>query len=122
MHQTAGGWSQYLAAKILSALEAVLTAKPVREMNGAMKDAFKKACDAAKVIEGFAAEHPLATAACVTIIAIGILVVLTPYVVEWLGFAELGPVEGELFSLILFLFFVFLGLPFSFFSLLFRMF
>lgn len=42
-------------------------------------------------IEGFVKEHPVICA----VIAIGILVVLAPWVVEALGFAEAGIVEGK---------------------------
>ena len=90
VHQ-AGGWSEYLAKKILAALEIVLKAG---QMNAAMEEAYGKACEAAKVFEGFAADHPLAAVFC-TIVAIGVLVVLAPYAVEMLGFGELGPIEGE---------------------------
>jgi ElaB/YqjD/DUF883 family membrane-anchored ribosome-binding protein len=92
VHQ-AGGWSEWCAAAILSALETVL--KAGSEMNAAMQEAYEKACDAAKAIEGFAAEHPIATAVFCTVIALGVLVVLAPYVVEALGFGELGPVAGK---------------------------
>lgn len=92
VHQ-AGGWSEYLAAKIVSALEAVLKAEG--EMNGALKEAYDKACEEAKKIEGFAAEHPVATAVFCTVIALGILVIVAPYAIEALGFGALGPVEGE---------------------------
>ena len=92
VHQ-AGGWSEYLATKILTALEAVL--KAGTQLNPAMQKAYDKACEAAKVIEGFAADHPVATAVFCTVVALGVLVVLAPYAVEWLGFAELGPVEGK---------------------------
>ncbi|KAK3703771.1 hypothetical protein LTR37_014217 [Vermiconidia calcicola] len=40
-------------------------------------------------------QHPVFAAAIVTVVAIGILVLLVPWVVEALGFAELGPVEGS---------------------------
>ena len=91
-HQ-AGGWSEYLADKVRLALEELL--KAGKQMNAAMQEAYDKACEAAKVIEGFAADHPTATAVFCTVIAIGILVIIAPYVVELLGFSELGPVEGE---------------------------
>ena len=92
VHQ-AGGWSEYLATKILTALEAVL--KAGKQMNAAMQEAYDKACEAAKKIEGFAADHPIATAVFCTVIALGVLVVLAPYVVELLGFGEVGPIEGK---------------------------
>ncbi|OJJ98363.1 hypothetical protein ASPACDRAFT_79838 [Aspergillus aculeatus ATCC 16872] len=39
----------------------------------------------------FAQEHPVYT----TILALGVFVALMPWVLEVLGFAELGPVEGS---------------------------
>lgn len=97
----AGGWSEYLAAKALAALEGVLKAggKP---LSAAMQVAYDKACEAFKATKGFAIDHPIATEVVITVIALGILVELAPYVLELLGFAELGPVEGE---------FVLLSLP-----------
>ncbi|KAL2040673.1 hypothetical protein N7G274_006652 [Stereocaulon virgatum] len=92
VHQ-AGGWSEYLASKVLSGLEAVL--KAGKDMAPAMQEAYDKACEAAKKIKGFAADHPIATAVFCTVIALGILVVLAPYMLDLLGFAELGPVEGS---------------------------
>lgn len=91
VHQ-AGGWSEYLAAKILAALQTVLEAgKPLNE---AVRSAYDVACRAVEVTEGFAADHPVFC----TLVALGVLVVLAPYVVEYLGFCagfgELGPVEG----------------------------
>lgn len=56
-----------------------------------MQVAYDKACEEAKAIEEFVAEHPVATA----VIVLGILVLVAPYVLEALGFAKLGPVEGE---------------------------
>lgn len=64
-------------------------------MNEALKEAYDKACEEAKKIEGFAAEHPVATAVFCTVIALGILVIVAPYAIEVLGFEALGPVEGE---------------------------
>jgi len=93
VHQT-GGWSEYLAEKILAGLEAVL--KAGKGINGAMQVADDKACEAAKVFEEFAADHPYAVAAFCTVIALGVLVVLAPYALEALGFGELGPIEGEI--------------------------
>ena len=60
-----------------------------------MANAFQKASDAVDAIGEFAREHPLWTAAVVAIVVFGILVLLAPYFLEALGFAELGPVEGE---------------------------
>lgn len=95
VHQ-AGGWSNYLAGKLIAAWEAVLRAgKP---MNAAMQEAYNKACEDLEATEGFVHDHPDATAVFCTVIALGVLVILAPYLVEWLGFCagfgELGPVEG----------------------------
>lgn len=96
VHQ-AGGWSEYLAERIFAAVEVVLKAK--EPMKGVMQEAYDKACEAATEIEGFAVDHPIATAVFCTVIVLGILVVITPYVVEYLGFCagfgELGPIEGK---------------------------
>ncbi|KAI4146237.1 MAG: hypothetical protein L6R39_003535 [Caloplaca ligustica] len=89
-HQ-AGGWSEWLAGKTREGLEAAL--KAGKGMNTAVAAAYARACEAAKVFEHFAEDHPLATAVFVTVIAIGVLVILAPYVVELLGFGELGPIE-----------------------------
>ncbi len=75
-------------------------------MNGAMREAYGKACEAARVFEGFAKEHPVAVGVFVTVVAIGVVVLLAPEVLEWLGFVEWGIVEGEWgFFRILFFFF-----------------
>ncbi len=43
-------------------------------------------------------DHPLEVAATVviSILAFGVLVALMPWVLELLGFGELGPIEGEI--------------------------
>ena len=92
-HQ-AGGWSEWLADKIRKGMEAALMAG--KEMSAVMAAAYAKAREAAKVFEHFVEDHPLATAVFVTVLAIGVLAILSPYILEMLGFAELGPVEGEL--------------------------
>ena len=96
VHQ-AGGWSNYLASKILAALTAALEAGV--PMNAAMQESYDKAYEGTMKIEAFAADHPEATAVFFTVIALGVLVLLAPYVVEWLGFCigfgEEGPIAGE---------------------------
>ncbi|KAG8533013.1 uncharacterized protein KY384_001795 [Bacidia gigantensis] len=83
VHQ-AGGWSEYLAKKILSAMEAAL--KAAKPMSAALKTAYDKTCEAAKEIEGFVAEHPIATGVFCTVVALGVLWLLAPSVLAWLGF------------------------------------
>lgn len=93
----AGGWSDYLAKKIVSAMEAVL--KAAEPLKGPMQEMKDKAEEALKATEGFATDHPVWTAIVITVIALGILVLVAPYAVEWLGFCagfgELGPIEGK---------------------------
>jgi hypothetical protein len=80
------GWTEKIATAILNGLEKIL--KNGASMAQAMKDAFQRATNAA---EAFAREHPVYC----TVIALGILVILAPWVIEALGFGELGPIEGN---------------------------
>ena len=86
------GWYESLAKRILNRLINALNAG--KTMGGAMKRAFDRAYE---VTNDFVQKHPIFAAAIITVIAIGVLVLLVPLVVEALGFAELGPVEGESF-------------------------
>lgn len=54
----------------------------------AFAESLQRATKEAKI---FACEHPV----LVTILAIGVLCLLAPVVLEWLGFSEIGPVAGE---------------------------
>ncbi|KAM7190796.1 hypothetical protein V8F20_009592 [Naviculisporaceae sp. PSN 640] len=88
------GWTEWIAQKIFASLEDVL--REGREKLGlAMQTAYDAANTAAEAVFNFKRDHPVAFAGLLTIIAVGILVVLAPVVVEALGFAELGPVEGS---------------------------
>lgn len=88
----AGGWTEYLMTKILAALERVLMdGAPLKQP---MQEAFDKVYEAMEEFEQFAADHPVVTGVFCTVIAVGILVLVAPYVVELLGFGELGPIEG----------------------------
>jgi len=79
-------WTESLAKAVLHRLEQGIRAG--MQMRGPLQDAFTKAVDNA--IE-YTHEHPVYT----TVVALGILVILLPWVIEALGFAELGPVEGS---------------------------
>ncbi|KAL9098470.1 MAG: hypothetical protein Q9187_009658, partial [Circinaria calcarea] len=87
-------WYASVAKALFHRLEALLREGATR-LSGAMATAFQKASDAADATGEFAKEHPLWTAAVVAIVVLGILVLLSPYLLEALGFAELGPTEGE---------------------------
>lgn len=86
-----GGWYEGLAKRVLDGVIAAVQSGATG-MGGAMKEAFDTATVAASE---FVHEHPVFTAAVAVVVAIGILVLLVPWAVEALGFAELGPVEGE---------------------------
>lgn len=96
------GWSEWLARDILTILEATLR-EGREKMGPAMRQAYDNALRAAESdfweLVQQAKDHPLETAAAVliTIIAIGVLVELAPFLLEWLGFARAGPVAGEIF-------------------------
>jgi hypothetical protein len=81
------GWTESIGIAILNALENAL--KNGTAMGQVMKEAFDKATDAAI---SFVRDHPVYC----TIIALGILVVLAPWVLEAVGFGELGPIEGKI--------------------------
>ena len=83
------GWKEYLAEKVLEKLGAALEGAHDK-LGPAIRDAYNKAWIAANEIEGFVIQHPVMC----TIIALGVLVVIAPWVIEVLGFAELGPVDG----------------------------
>ena len=83
------GWKEYLAEKVLEKLGAALQGAHDK-LGPAIRDAYNKAWIAANEIEGFVIQHPVMC----TIIALGVLVVIAPWVIEVLGFAELGPLEG----------------------------
>lgn len=82
---TVTGWTDSLVEAILQGLKSAVEAGAHVARPAA--DALKKATDAAV---GFAKEHPVYT----TLIALGILFVLLPWVLEVLGFGELGVIEG----------------------------
>lgn len=81
------GWTESLAQAILAAL-----ATEVQSLSSA-SEVFKDAVAQAKTEAfDFVKDHPI----FFTIIALGVLVLLMPWVISALGFGELGPIEGEL--------------------------
>ncbi|KAG6019356.1 hypothetical protein E4U41_003275 [Claviceps citrina] len=98
----ATGWSEALARNVLAVLERAL--KDGRETMGpAMRDAYDKAIAMAELEFGQLVQtvkhHPTETVCAVflTVVALGVLAVLAPYILELLGFGELGPIAGEVF-------------------------
>ncbi|KAH7398867.1 hypothetical protein DE146DRAFT_510127 [Phaeosphaeria sp. MPI-PUGE-AT-0046c] len=89
----ATGWTENLAKCILEKLSLALQ-QAHDNLGPVVRNAYHMAWDVAKGIEGFVVEHPMFC----TIIALGVLVIIAPWVIEALGFAELGPVEGTFAS------------------------
>ena len=86
----AGGWSEYLAERILRLLEGVLKAgKPIGD---AMRYAYDKSVEAVERSTTFAKDHPVLC----TVIALGILAIMVPVVITALGFTGEGVAAGEL--------------------------
>jgi ElaB/YqjD/DUF883 family membrane-anchored ribosome-binding protein len=81
------GWTEVIAKAVLGGIENGL--KQGAQMGKAMKEASRRAINEAV---DFAHEHPYFFA----LIAVGVLAILMPWVLEALGFAQLGPVEGEM--------------------------
>lgn len=96
----AAGWSEALAKKVLAALIKALE-DGRDKMGAAMRDAFDKATRIADLefrrLARWARDKPTEAACAVllTIVAFGVLVLLAPYILELLGFGELGPAAGE---------------------------
>ena len=86
------GWKENLAERILHGLEKLV--KDGAKTASAMEEATKKVTNTAL---GLAKEHPYYTALVVagTIVAIGVLVLVAPWVLEALGFAARGPRLGK---------------------------
>ena len=85
---SANSWSSNFAQAVFTALQKALeTAKP---MNEGLKRVYDRVVLVVDGIEGFVKEHPILCA----VIALGILVVVAPWVIEALGFVEGGILEG----------------------------
>ena len=82
------GWYEDLAVVVLETLVKVLRTEA--PMGQAMKNAYAKGTQVVADVWGFAKDHPVFC----TVVALGILVILAPWAIEWLGFGELGPTEG----------------------------
>ncbi|CAG8917624.1 unnamed protein product [Penicillium salamii] len=80
------GWSDAIARATLHGLENAIRAGA--EMARAAADAAAQSKDAAF---DFVTDHPVYA----TLIALGILALLTPWALEIIGFGDLGPIEGS---------------------------
>ncbi|TIC92429.1 hypothetical protein CH35J_010060 [Colletotrichum higginsianum] len=83
---TVNSWTEELAKYILRGIEYLVQHRDT--IGQVVRDAMDKAIEAAESVFQFAKDHPV----FVTLIAIGVLVLVSPWVLEALGFGELGPV------------------------------
>lgn len=83
------GWRESLAQYVLDKLAQALQGAH-EKLGPRVKDAYHRAWAVAQGVEGFAMDHPVMC----TVIALGVLALVAPSILEVLGFAELGPVEG----------------------------
>lgn len=99
----ASSWSEQLAKKVLEILQQITSPENVDKLHSygqTVVDAYNKAVEAAKKklhdFYDYAREHPgeVGTALAI-LLAVGMLAVLAPYLLEFLGFAVTGPVKGE---------------------------
>ena len=92
VHQTSS-WKERFAKAILVTIQKALVNENIAH-KGAMGEAYEKATVAAEGIAGFTRDHPVWTAVIAAVIALGILYLLMPVVLDILGFGSLGPIEG----------------------------
>jgi hypothetical protein len=88
------GWYDGLAAAVLAALEGAI--RLGLEMGPVMKSAYEKAAIEVNKVEEWAGDHPEMATVLATLIALGVLAIMMPWLLAWLGFAEEGIVEGTL--------------------------
>jgi hypothetical protein len=87
------GWFDDLATAILAALENAI--KIGEKMGPAVKTAYEKAVAAVNKVKEWAEAHPEMTAVIITLIALGVLALMIPWLMAYLGFAEEGIIEGK---------------------------
>ncbi|KAI6442334.1 hypothetical protein MCOR16_002433 [Pyricularia oryzae] len=88
------GWTERIAHAIVTGLETLI--KQGRQTIGPLLEEFINKAEKTTISNfDFPHEHPYLTAGFATIVAVGVLVLVAPWVVEALGFAELGPVADS---------------------------
>lgn len=85
----AQSWKETIAKGILFNMEQIIR-KGSNTVGVALQEATQIADEAVKTIFYFASDHPVLC----TLVAIGILVLIAPWLIEALGFGNLGPIEG----------------------------
>ncbi|KAK1675163.1 hypothetical protein BDP55DRAFT_728951 [Colletotrichum godetiae] len=89
---TVNSWTEELAKYILSGVEGLVRHRDT--IGQVVRETVDKSAEAAESVFEFAKEHPV----FMTIIAIGVLVIIAPWVIEALGFGELGPIADTFAS------------------------
>lgn len=90
----AESWTEELALKVLVRLQETIESSAIR-FGPAVHDALDKAKEAADGVFTFARDHPVAITVFCTILAIGVLWAISPWILGILGFAEEGPIAGK---------------------------
>jgi uncharacterized membrane protein YadS len=67
-------------------------------MGVVVKAAYEKAVVAVNKVKEWAEAHPEETAIIITLIALGVLALMMPWLMGYLGFAEEGIIEGKFTS------------------------
>ena len=104
-----GGWTEYIAQKIIETVQDIV--KGGGFLLGVLDGAYKKAQAAMEGVEGFVKDHPVWAAAVIAVLALGICYVLLPWVLEAVGFGQIGPRagKGNINPVFFFFFFFFFG-------------
>jgi hypothetical protein len=92
-----GYWSKALAGKILSLTIKIVEAGVLvsSTMTAAYHEAFEEASKMSELAQEFVQDHPIFVEVVCVIVALGILSLLCPWVIEALGFTGIGPLEGK---------------------------
>ena len=108
----ASSWSEQLAKKVVEIFQHIASPENVDKLHlygKTVVDAYNRAVEAAKAklhdFYDYAREHPAEVGTVLAILlALGMLAVLAPYLLETLGWAATGPVKGEFFFFFFFFF------------------
>ncbi|KXX80965.1 putative HTH-type transcriptional regulator YdfL [Madurella mycetomatis] len=101
---SAEGWSEWLAERVLHALEETLKHTGRETWGEVLSDAYDAAVAAAEELfsdlVAYAKEHPYEIAASIllSLVAFGVMARLMPWVLRLLGFGIEGPIEGTFAS------------------------
>jgi hypothetical protein len=92
----AHGWYEGLAAAVMEGIKRAIELG--KEMGPVMRDAYDEAVAALNKVEEWAEEHPGMAGVIITLIALGVMALVVPWMLTYLGFTGSGIAEGE-FSL-----------------------